>query len=181
MKPTLFLMVLFSTLCSAQENPHCKFKEKDLTFTTPKAENIANTFWQDGEENNEVVKRLYITYENGSTAIIKHKFCSEYKFEAVYYTKEIEPKNSTEEIKTSLITFLSYVAHKDSTQKEAIKTMMAELDKYTFVSSEVTGATYNGHDPAYGDTGYSIIYSPLNYSSIYSAAISVEMGIGGIH
>lgn len=44
MKPTLFLMVLFSTLCSAQENPHGKFKEKDLTFTTPKAENIANTF-----------------------------------------------------------------------------------------------------------------------------------------
>jgi hypothetical protein len=173
------LLITSSTLCSAKQK--CSIKSTDLNFVTPKADNIANTYWQDDKEDGESVKRLHITYKDGSTAVIKHKFCSEYKFEAVYYMEEQEQTNSTEKIKTSLILFLSYVAHKDSSQKEAIKTMIAELDKYTFVPNEVFGATYNGHDQAYGDTGYSILYSPINYSSIYSSAISVEMGIGGIH
>lgn len=175
-------MLLISSFCYAEQTTHnCKVTEKNLNFQTPKSNDIANTFWQEDKEGDETVKRLQITYKNGSIAVIKHRFCETYQFEAVYYTEERETKNSTEKIKTSLTTLLSYVAHKDSTQKEAIKTMIAELDKYTFVSDEVTGATYNGHDPAYGDTGYSILYSPLNYSSIYSAAISVEMGIGGMH
>lgn len=173
------LLITCSTLCSAEQK--CSIKSTDLNFFTPKADNIANTYWQYDKEDGESVKRLHITYKDGSTAVIKHKFCSEYKFEAVYYMEERAQTNSTDKIKTSLTTFLSYVAHKDSTQKEAIKTMFAELDKYTFAPDEVFGATYNGHDPAYGDTGYSILYSPMNYSSIYSSAISVEMGIGGIH
>ena len=69
----------------------------------------------------------------------------------------------------------------DETTQKAIKTMMTELDKYTFVPDEVFGATYNGHESVYGDTSYSVLYSPLNHSAIYSAAISVEVGIGGIH
>lgn len=173
------LLITCSTLCSAEQK--CSIKSTDLNFVTPKADNIANTYWQNDKEDGEVIKRFFVTYKDGSTAVIKHKFCSEYKFEAVYYMEERAQMNSTDKIKKSLTTFLSYVAHKDSTQKEAIKTMFAELDKYTFVNDEVFGATYNGHDPAYGDTGYSIIYSPMNHSSIYSSAISVEMGIGGIH
>lgn len=173
------LLITCSTLCSAEQK--CSIKSTDLNFVTPKADNIANTYWQNDKEDGEVIKRFFVTYKDGSTAVIKHKFCSEYKFEAVYYMEERAQMNSTDKIKTSLTAFLSYVAHKDSTQKEAIKTMFAELDKYTFVNDEVFGVTYNGHDPAYGHTGYSIIYSPMNYSSIYSSAISVEMGIGGIH
>ncbi len=173
------LLITCSTLCSAEQK--CSIKSTDLNFVTPKADNIANTYWQNDKGDGESVKRLHITYKDDSTAVIKHKFCSEYKFEAVYYMEERAQTNSTDKIKTSLTTFLSYVAHKDSTQKEAIKTMMAELDKYTFVPDEAIGATYNGHDSVYGDTSYSILYSPLNYSAIYSAAISVEVGIGGIH
>lgn len=173
------LLITYSAFCGAKQN--CNITSKDLNFFTPKADNITNTFWKDSNEEGESVKRLYVIYKNGSTAIIKHRFCSKYKFEAVYYMEERERTNSTKKIKSSLILFLSYVAHKDSTQKEAIKTIIAELDKYTFVPDEVTGATYNGHDPAYGDTGYSILYSPMNHSSIHSSAISVEMGIGGIH
>lgn len=180
MKSLTFLLFIAMSSSTYASNK-CNIKLKDLNFVTPKAENIANTYWQDDKEDGEVIKRLFVTYKDGSTAVIKHKFCSEYKFEAVYYMEERAKTNSTNQIKTSLTTFLSYVAHKDSTQKEAIKTMFAELDKYTFVNDEVFGATYNGHDPAYGDTGYSIIYSPMNHSSIYSSAISVEMGIGGIH
>jgi hypothetical protein len=172
-------LITCSTLCSATQK--CSIKSTDLNFITPKADNIANTYWQDNKEDGESIKRLYITYKDGSTAVIKHKFCSEYKFEAVYYREEQEQTNSTEKIKTSLTTFLSYVAHKDNMQKKAIKTMMAELDKYTFVPDEAIGATYNGHDSVYGDASYSILYSPLNYSAIYSAAISVKVGIGGIH
>lgn len=173
------LLIICSAICNAEQQ--CSIKSTDLNFVTPKADSITNTYWQDDKENGESVKRLFITYKDGSTAVIKHTFCSEYKFEAVYYMEEQEQTNSTEKIKTSLTTFLSYVAHKDNMQKKAIKTMMAELDKYTFVPDEVIGATYNGHESVYGDTSYSILYSPLNYSAIYSAAISVEVGIGGIH
>lgn len=180
MKLLTFLLLIAMSSSTYAINK-CNIKSKDLNFVTPKSQNIANTYWQDDKKDGEVIKRLFVTYKDGSTAVIKHKFCSEYKFEAVYYMEERVKTNSTDKIKTSLITFLSYVAHQDSTQKEAIKTMIAELGKYTFVNDEVFGATYNGHDPAYGDTGYSILYSPMNYSSIYSSAISVEMGIGGIH
>ena len=175
-------LLLFITMSSpTYASNKCDIKSTDLHFVTPKDDNIANTYWQDNQEDGESVKRLYITYKDGSTAVIKHKFCSEYKFEAVYYMEEQEQTNSTEKIKTSLTTFLSYVAHKDNMQKKAIKKMMTELDKYTFVPDEVIGATYNRNDSVYGDTSYSIIYSPLNYSAIYSAAISVEVGIGGTH
>ncbi|WP_331347122.1 hypothetical protein [Cellvibrio sp. UBA7661] len=176
--PLLFFIAMSSPTYASSK---CSIKSKDLNFITPKANNIANTYWQDSNENGESVKRLHITYKDGSTAVIKHTFCSEYKFEAVYYTEEQEQTNSTDKIKASFTTFLSYVAHKDNMQKKAIKSMMAELDKYTFVPDEAFGATYNGHESVYGDTSYSVLYSPLNYSAIYSAAISVEVGIGGIH
>lgn len=177
----LTFLLLIAISSSTYASNICNIKLKDLNFVTPKAANITNTYWQDDKEDGEVIKRLFVTYKDGSTAVIKHKFCSEYKFEAVYYMEKQEQTNSTEKIKTSLATFLSYVAHKDNMQKKAIKTMMAELDKYTFVPDEVFGATYNGHESVYGDASYSVLYSPLNHSAIYSAAISVEVGIGGIH
>jgi hypothetical protein len=159
----------------------CSITPKDLNFVTPNRNGITNTFWQDEKQEDETVKRLYITYKDGSTAIIKHRFCSTYQFEAAYYMEEKDRVTSTKKIKTSLTKFLSYVAHKDSTKKEAIRHMIAELDKYSFAPDEIAGVTYNGHDPAYGDTSYSITYFPINYSSLHGSAIFVGMRIGGMH
>lgn len=59
--------------------------------------------------------------------------------------------------------------------------MMSELDEGGFDPNEIIGASHNGADSAYGDTSYSIIYYPINHSSLHSAAIFVEIGIGGVH
>jgi len=178
----LLYLILFIVLSStSQAETKCMISTKDLTFNTPKAQDIANTFWQEEKEGQETIKRLNITYRDGSIAVIKHQFCSTYKFEAAYYMEEKGKPKSMEEIQKKLRLSLTYVAQKDNTQKKAIGKMIAELNESSFDSSEIVGASYNGFDSAYGDTGYSIIYFPINHSSLHSAAIFVEVGIGGVH
>lgn len=174
--------ILFLTISSASSaTEKCGISTKDLTFSTPTSENIANAFWQESKQGNETIKRLSITYKDGSIAIIKHIFCSTYKFEAAYYMEEEGKPESIEAIKKKLKYSLFYVAHKDNTQKKAIDKMITELNQSDFDLGEIVGATYNGTDSVYGDTEYSIIYLPINHSSLHNAAIFVEIGIGGIH
>lgn len=176
---TLILLALTGQGSWAESD--CEIKAKDLTFATPKLDDIANTFWQDGKEGNETVKRLHIAYKDGSTTVIKHRFCNTYKFEAAYYMEEQNRPASKDDIKKKLNELLPYIAHKDNTQKQAVNSMLAQLAEQQFDQGEIFGAAFNGHESVYGDTSYSILYFPNNYSSLHSAAIYMDVGIGGIH
>ncbi len=174
---TLFLTISASVYAGEK----CSISAKDLNFTTPKSEKIANTFWQEDQEAGEAVKRLFIAYIDGSSAVIKHRFCDTYKFEAAYYMEDQNRTVSTDDIKNKLTELLPYIAHKDDMQKKAVNSMLAELAEQQFDQGEILGAAYNGHESVYGDTSYSILYFPINYSSLHSAAIYMDVGIGGIH
>ena len=96
----------------------------------------------------------------------------------------MEEKNrpaSNEDVKNKLLLLLPYIALKESSQKEAVTKMTEELNGNTFDIHEVSGANFNGSDPTYGDTGYSILYYPMNYSELHTSAIFIDVGIGGIH
>ena len=173
------LTITSCSFCNAAEK--CKITEENLNFSAPKSKTIYKSYWQDSKEGNETIKRLHIAFEDGSTATIKHRFCDLYKFEAAYYMEEQNRAASTNDIKNKLNELLPYIAHKDDMQKKAVNSMLAELAEQQFDQGEILGAAYNGHKSVYGDTSYSILYFPINYSSLHSAAIYMDVGIGGIH
>ena len=176
---TLAILIITSSICYA--DPKCQVTAETLTFVTPKSSDITNTFWQDDKEGLEAVKRLHISYNDGSTAIIKHRFCSIYSFEVAYYVENRKNLTSIETLRSKLKTFIGYAAHADSTRQDAIKIMIDELNENGFDPSEIIGVSYNGFDPSYGDTGYDFMYFPIEHSSLHRAAIFVEIGIGGMH
>lgn len=173
------LLIITSQLCHAEYK--CNFLTKNLTFTTPKSDDIANTFWQDDKDGHETIKRLYITYKDGSLAVLEHRYCSVYNFEAAYYFGDKSKLANTKEFQKRAKLFFSYASVSDSSQQEAIATMIKELNEKEFDKEKNADAGYNGFDPQHGDTEYNIDYFPLDEVSVHEAALFVYMGLGVMH
>lgn len=180
MKPLFFIaFVAFSSLCCADYK--CEISTKNLSFPTPKSNDIANTFWQDDKDGHETIKRLHITYKDGSVAVLEHKFCSMYNFEVAYYVAERGALNTTESIQEKAKYFLTYASIQGGDQQEAIETMAQNLSKKKFTTENEATTGYDGSHPQYGRAEYVIDYYPLGAASIHEAAISFYMGLGGMH
>ena len=182
MKPILFLILLLPSFTYAQKAPlNCKIAEKSLQFKTPTSSDITHTLWQESNEENETVRRLYITYKDGSVAVLEHKYCSTYNFEVAYYVGDKSKLSTTKEVQKKAESFFSYASLSDSSQHEAITTMIRTLNERKFDAEKKIATGYRGFDPKHGDTEYSIDYFPLGDVSVHQAALFVYMGLGVMH
>lgn len=182
MKNFAFFSLIFAcSLCSAKNK--CTLSTEDLNLATPTHQDIANTFWQDNKnkDSNESIKRLFITYKDGSFAIIEHKYCLMYNFEAAYYSADKSKLSTTKAIQTKTEQLLAYASIKDSNQHESISELISKLNMKKFnAEKNITSSAY-GFLPDYGDSEYSLDYVSLGDVSVHQAALFVYMGIGGMH
>lgn len=182
MKNLVFILLLATSgHCFASQE--CIFETKKLTFETPKSHDIVNTFWQDDrdKDSDESIKRLFISYKDGSFAILEHKYCLMYNFEAAYYLADKSKLSSIKAIQAKTEQLLAYASIKDSNQHESIGELISTLNGKKFnAERNITSSAY-GFIPAYGDSEYSINYFPLGDVSVHQAAFFVYMGIGGTH
>ena len=176
---TLVLLATFSHFCLADYE--CDYSTKNLTFKTPESADIENTFWQDDQEGYETVKRLYLTYKDGSIAVLEHKFCSVYNFEVLYYFSDRNLFSKTEEIQKKMNYFFSYASLIDTEQQEAIDSLIEHFNKNNFNPDKTMTRGYSGFAPELGDSSYFLGYYPLGEISVHEAALRMYMGIGGVH
>lgn len=172
-------LACFASLSYADKD--CDISSKNLKFKTPKSNDIANTFWQDDKDGYETIKRLHITYKDGSIAVLEHKFCSMYNFEVAYYAADRETVKNTDLIKNKAQYFFTYASIQGGDQQEAIVTMTNNLDEKKFNTEKEASTGYDGSHPQYGRAEYIIDYHPLDSASIHEAAITFYMGLGGMH
>lgn len=179
MKILAFIFIVaVSSACHAKR---CEILTKSLKFPTPKSNDIANTFWQDDKDGHETIKRLQITYKDGSVAVLEHKFCSMYNFEVAYYVTDRKALSTTESIQKKAKYFFTYASIQGGAQQEAIETMIQNLSEKKFTTEKEATTGYDGSHPQYGRAEYSIAYYPLGAISIHEAAFSFYMGLGGMH
>lgn len=179
MKKILFLIFFLSSASEANEK--CAYLATNLKFIAPDSQDIAKTFWQDSKDGYETVKRLYITYKDGSTAVIEHKFCSMYNFEVAYYVQDKSKLAAIETIQKKANALLSYSALKDSSQQEALTAIAKNLNERNFNPDKDISTGYSGYNENYGDTEYAVSYLPIENSSLHQAALFVYVGMGGMH
>ncbi len=175
----IIYLACFASLSYA--NNDCDISSKLLKFKTPESNDIANIFWQDDKDGYETIKRLHITYKDGSIAVLEHKFCSMYNFEVAYYVADRELIENTDLIQKKAKYFFTYAAIQGGDQEEAIETMAVNLHENKFNPEKEAAIGYSGHHPQYGSAEYSIDYYPLGSASIHKAAITFYVGIGGMH
>lgn len=176
----LALLITLSASCSA-DNGKCSITTKSLNLTTPKSADIVNSFWQNDEDGEETIKRLAVIYKDGSVAMIEHKYCSMYNFEAAYYVKDKSNVNTTDAIRETLNSLFAYAALKDNSQKNAIHAMTQRLKEKNFNPDNSIGTGHDQSNESNQNTEYSISYLPIEDSSLHEAALFVYMGIGGMH
>ena len=180
MKKFCFILLLITTpLCFADYE--CEYTTNKLNFITPNSSDIVNTFWQNDKNGYETIKRLYITYTDGSTAVIEHKFCTVYNFEVAYYTSSRNRLPSTAAIEKKMKLFFTYASLQDGSQQESITTMIEALNKKKFTPEKSIAIGHRGFDPEHGDAEYSIHYQPLGDVAIHKAALTIYMGLGVMH
>jgi hypothetical protein len=175
----IIYLASFASLSYADSD--CDISSKNLTFKTPKSNDIAKTFWQDDKDGYETIKRLHITYKDGSVAVLEHKFCSMYNFEVAYYATDKETVNNTDLIQKKAEYFFSYAAIQGGDQQEAVETMTKSLHDKKFDPEKEASIGYEGSHPQYGRAEYIIDYRPLGSASIHKAAITLYVGLGGMH
>lgn len=180
MKNVAFIFLTSFASLSYADND-CDISTKSLIFKTPKSNDIANSFWQDDKNGYETIKRLHITYKDGSIAVLEHKFCSMYNFEVAYYAADREAVKNTDLLQKKAEYYFSYASIQGGDQQEAIDTMAKNLDRKKFNPEKQAAIGYTGHHPQYGNSEYSIDYHPLDGASIHEAAITFYMGLGGMH
>jgi hypothetical protein len=180
MKNFLILYLAFFASLSYADND-CDISPKLLKFKTPESNDIANTFWQDDKDGYETIKRLHITYKDGSIAVLEHKFCTMYNFEVAYYVADRESIENTDLIQKKAKYFFTYSAIQGGDQQESVETMTKSLHEKKFDPEKEASIGYEGSHPQYGRAEYTIDYHPLGSVSIHKAAITFYIGLGGMH
>lgn len=173
------LLFITSSLCSADYK--CALSTEDITLVTPTSQDIVNTFWQDDKDEYETIKRLYVTYTDGSLAIIEHKLCAMYNFEVAYYTKNQDTLSSTEAIQKQMNLLFSYSANQNAPLNEAIASITKKLNEKDFNTENAITASFYGANEKLQKAEYKLSYLPIEDSSLNEAALFLYMGIGGMH
>lgn len=166
-------------MCYAKKE--CKYTTKNLTFPNPTSKNIANIYWQDTKEGYETIKRLYISYKDGSLALIEHKFCSMYNFEAAYYVKEKQEFEKISDIEKEIKSFFKYSSIQDNTLSEALEIMKANMIEKRFDFEKGLFTNHYDSNEHHQLAEFQIEYLPLVDTSFHDAALFIYMGIGGMH
>lgn len=177
------LFFSFTVACHAEKGTEqdCQFKYSNINLITPKADNIINSYWQKDTDGYESVDRLYVSYKDGSTAIIEHKYCSMYNFEIAYYTSNKSSVSNIENLTHTLETMFSYAGIKDDTINSALADMKEKLQIKKFTPTQAIAVSADESNSDNQRVDYSVSYMPIEDSSLHEAALFIYMGIGGEH
>lgn len=178
MRPILLLFI--STLaahCLAGES--CTIARESLTEPTPKDVTIAQSFWQKDSKGREHIDRLTLLFKDGSVAVVEHKYCSMYNFEAAYYTDNQAKFSDTEKLTETLKNLYALSAIQDKSLDIAISTMTNRLKEKGYSEEQAIGTGYDSSTEKNQKVEFSLSYQPLEDSSIHKAAIFFYMGVGG--
>lgn len=174
------LLLLLSIFCYAENSSlSCDITKETLNLSTPTADNIANTFWQEGHDGYEKVNRLHILYKDGSVAVLEHKYCIMYNFEVAYYSSNA--LSESRDIVELFENFLTFSGAQDASGKKAAAAINKRLDEKGFNSGRAVATTYDGSTSNNQLVEYSISYQPLEDSSLHKSAVFIYLGIGGEH
>ena len=101
------LLAILTSACQADEKvkSDCAFTHENLNLSTPKSVDLDQAFWQKDSDNSEKIDRLTMLFKDGSVAVIEHKYCSMYNFEAAYYTDNQAKFSDTEKLTETLKKF----------------------------------------------------------------------------
>ncbi len=180
---TAIILTVLTVSCYADKNSKqgCDYTKASLKLTTPKAENIAQTYWQTDREDYESIDRLFVVYKTGAMAVFEHKYCSMYNFEVAYYSRDGSELSDLPSFEKTLRTLFSVASFSDAKIQESIPAMMKQISENKFDSSEISSASYDGSTEDAKRAEFSISYLPVEDSSLHRAALFVYMGIGGEH
>lgn len=178
-----FLLFSLTIACHAENESaqDCSFTSSNVHLVTPKADNIANTYWQKSTDGYESVDRLYVNYKDGSVAIIEHKYCSMYNFEVAYYTGKKSDVSSITSLAETIKTLLAYSGIKDDSINNALIELKGKLEIKKFSAEKPIFAGANQSNLKNQAVEYSLSYMPIEDSSLHKAALFVYMAIGGEH
>ena len=172
------LLIMSSTFCNAE--PKCEYTTKKLSFPNPTSAEVDNIFWQDAEDGYETIKRLYISYKDGSTAVIEHKFCSMYNFQIAYYTKDKESLKQPDQVYRKMKSLFGYSSVKDDTLREAIEVFNKNLVEQEYDYEKEFFTNHDDSNEKNQGVEFQLEYLPIEGPALHEAALFIYMGIGGI-
>lgn len=182
MKLLLPIVFIFSvSACNAETSAKnsCQFSKNNINLTTPKSPEIINTHWQESNEGNETVNRLYLSYVDGSMAVIEHKYCSMYNYEVAYYSANKNSASTIESMANRLTELLSYAALKAELSEPPQNTIKEKLKDKGFEKDSEISFGFHSSDSKNQLVEYSFSYAPNEQSSIHRNSTFIYMGIGG--
>ncbi len=165
---TLLLIITSPLLAKSAEN-HCEYKKGFVAHKQITDKNVSNYHWDEriSSESNEQITTLYLTYKNGDTAIIEHKYCIMYNFEVSYLVADPDFSDSQKNIgKLMAQIFKQYAV------KKIIFTPPLE--------NILKNKTYDFDFSGYNNVELFIEQQPLTKGSTFSHMITFYIGIGGI-
>lgn len=180
---TAIILLALTASCHAEKNSmqDCNYTKASVKLTTPKAENIAQSYWQTNVEDYESIDRLFVIYKTGSIAIFEHKYCSMYNFEVAYYSRDGGEFSDIASLEKTLRTLFSAASFSDVKTQKAVPAIIEQMKENKFDPSEVSSAAYDGSTEDAKRAEFSLSYIPIEDSSLHKAALFVYMGIGGEH
>ncbi|VAW60916.1 hypothetical protein MNBD_GAMMA11-427, partial [hydrothermal vent metagenome] len=111
----IILLSFTSNLYANKGKNYCEYKKGFVAHKQITDKNVSSYHWDEriSSESNEQITTLYLTYKNGDTAIIEHKYCIMYNFEVSYLVADPDFSNSQKNIgKLMAQLFKQYAAKK---------------------------------------------------------------------
>ncbi|WP_323814136.1 hypothetical protein [Cellvibrio sp. NN19] len=180
MKYLIFILSLVAaSSCFAERK--CEYTTKKLSFPNPTSAEVDNIFWQDAEDGYETIKRLYISYKDGSTAVIEHKFCSMYNFQIAYYTKDKESLKQPDQVYRKMKSLFGYASIKDDTLRDAIEVFNKNLVEEEYDYEKEFFTNHDDSNEKSQGAEFQLEYLPIEGPALHEAALFIYMGIGGMH
>lgn len=182
MKLLFSMLFVFSiSSCNAEtlEKSKCNITKNNINLITPKKPEIIHSYWQESSEGNESVNRLYLSYVDGSIAVVEHKYCTMYNYEIAYYSANKNEASTIESMANTLTELLSYAAIKPSISESPEEKIKEKLKEKGFEKDDAIYFGFHSSDTKNQLVEYSFSYASNEDSSLHRSSTFIYLGIGG--
>lgn len=186
----MLLIFCMAIACNAQsigEEPlsgdNCVYWSKNITIKTPTDANVVNSFRKKSKNENTEIDRFYLTFADGSSALVEHSYCYAYDFTIYYYANQISDVADEKKVAAIIDNLFAYSVY---TQKQVERGQ--PLRKAIEVA--LKGKGHNGlKDLEVGlestssfkneNVEYFLSYNPFEGVGVSQAVLMFNMHIGG--
>ncbi len=166
----LIILLNFTSILHANtEENSCTYKAGYIAHKQITEKNINFYKWVDriSKDNGEYITTLYITYDNGNTVTIEHKYCDMYNFEVSYFVADPDFSYSKENISGIMTQYFElYSVKKLSFTPTLDMILKNNLKDFKYSGNERVELIIEQH--------------PLTSAGTYRRLINFYIGIGGM-